>query len=181
MRSLMNLTGKFLQGEAAFELENGSFTDIDAGAGRLLGVLNFETIFSMDFRSQVTDGFSFDDMKASFTFSNGHAFTKDLEIKSKVADIEMNGRVGLSDKDYDLGVKVVPKVSNAFTAIGVATGGPILGIGVHLFQKIFGVDEAAGSESTVTGPWDAPIITEIAKPKKASSPEEEDSEDDDAF
>jgi len=166
-----------LQGDASFKLEDGSFTDIDAGAGRLLGVLNFETIFSLDFRKQVADGFSFDDMKAGFKFSNGHAFSKDIEIESKVADIKMQGRIGLADKDYNLEVEVTPKVSNAFTAIGVATGGPVLGIGVHLFQKLFGIDKAAGSRSTVTGSWDNPVITEVDKP----TANETISEDDDAF
>jgi len=158
-----NFDWKILQGDMTFELENGSFTDIEAGAGRVLGMLNFETIFSLDFRSQVSDGFTFDDMNASFIFSDGYAITKNFEIESKVADIKIQGRVGMAAKNYDLQVEVFPKVSNAFTAIGVATGGPILGIGVHFFQKLFGVDEAAGSKSTVTGSWDAPVITEIGK------------------
>jgi uncharacterized protein (TIGR02099 family) len=168
---------ELLQGEAMFELEEGGFTDIEVGAGRLLGVLNFETIFTLDFRNQVADGFSFDAMNASLRFSDGHVFTDDFAIESKVANIEIHGRVGMSGRDYDLQVEVVPKVSNAFTVIGVATGGPILGLGVHFFQRLFGVDEAAASRSTITGTWAAPIITEAGGFKAGTGSTESDFSD----
>jgi len=169
-----NFSWDLLKGDANFHLENGSLKDIEAGAGRILGFLNFETLVSLDFGNQVADGFSFDDMSANLIFSQGHARTKKFMIESKVADLNINGRIGMADEDYDLEIEIFPKVSNTVTAIGVATGGPVLGVAVHFFQKILGIDKAAGHKSKVTGSWDNPQIVKIAVPEENTQSEDDD-------
>ncbi len=170
-----------LQGDANFHLKKGRLKNIEAGAGRILGFFNFETLVSMDFGNQVADGFYFDDVNANFSFLQGHARTDNFEIKSKVADININGRIGLVDEDYDLDIEVFPKVSNTVTAIGVATGGPVLGVAVHFFQKLLGIDKVAGHKSKVTGSWEDPKIVKIAVPEKKIQPETDDSDIEDDF
>jgi uncharacterized protein (TIGR02099 family) len=165
-----------LRGEANFHLRDGSLKDIEAGAGRILGFLNFETLVSLDFGNQVADGFSFDDMTAHFTFSQGHARTNKFNIESKAADINVTGRIGLVDEDYDLEVEIFPKISNAVTVIGVAAGGPALGVAVHFFQKMLGIDKAAGHKSKVTGSWDNPQMVKIAEPEDNTQDEDDDSD-----
>ena len=167
---------QILQGEAHFHLEDGALKDIDAGTGRLLGILNFETLLSLDFGSQVSDGFSFDDMKATFSFENGNANTTNFEIESKVADINLTGRMGLKQEDYDMEIEVFPKVSNLVTTVGTATGGPVLGVAVHFFQKMFGIDKVAGHKYSVTGSWDDPQVVKLAAPEVKSTETQEESD-----
>jgi len=172
---------QILQGEAGFHLKNGRLKDIEAGAGRILGFLNFETLLSLDFGNQVADGFSFDDMNAHFIFLQGNARFEKFKIESKVADLNISGRIGLVDEDYDLEVEIFPKVSNTVTAIGVATGGPVLGVAVHFFQKMLGIDKVAGHKSKVTGSWDNPQIVKIAVPEENVQVEDDDSDIDGDF
>ncbi|MDH5483772.1 MAG: DUF3971 domain-containing protein, partial [Gammaproteobacteria bacterium] len=82
-----NFSWELLEGQLSFNLDDGSLRDIDPGAGRVLGLLNFETLLSFDFGGQVAEGFSFDEMKASFVFANGMATTENFEIEGKAADV----------------------------------------------------------------------------------------------
>ena len=162
-----------LQGEGHFKLRDGRLNDVNAGAGRLLGVLNFKTFLSLDFGSQVKDGFPFDKIVGDVKFDNGNAFIEKLKIDSKVADINIAGRIGLSDEDFDQTITVKPGVGSSLTLIGAVAGGPVTAVWVHLFQKLFGVDKIAEYKYTVTGSWDKPVV------KLISAPENKDQELDD--
>jgi len=52
-----------LQGDGSLDLKEGTIKQLEVGAGRLLGLFNFETLLSLDFGNQVSDGFSFDRVK----------------------------------------------------------------------------------------------------------------------
>jgi len=43
---------KLVQGDAVLTLRNGTLKDLNAGAGRLLGLLSFKTLLSLDFGDQ---------------------------------------------------------------------------------------------------------------------------------
>jgi uncharacterized protein YhdP len=159
---------ELLNGQVGFNLDDGSLRDIDPGAGRVLGLLNFETLLSFDFGGQVAEGFSFDEMSASFVFANGTAITENFEIESKAADISLKGRIGMLAEDYNMAIEVFPKYGNTATVAAVATGGPLLGAVVHYFQKIVGLDTVVGHKYAVTGPWDQPRVVKIAQPKSKS-------------
>ncbi|TNF35203.1 MAG: hypothetical protein EP315_06280, partial [Gammaproteobacteria bacterium] len=66
-----------VEGSALIDLKDGSLSEIEPGAGRLLGLLNFETLLALDFGSQVSRGFAFDTMKGNLLFKTGNAFTDD--------------------------------------------------------------------------------------------------------
>ena len=165
-----NFSWDLLQGEGEFNITDGRLNDINAGAGRLLGVLNFKTLLSLDFGNQVKDGFPFDEITGNVKFDGGNAFIKSLKIDSKVADIDINGRIGLSEEDFDQTIMVRPGVGSSLTLIGAVAGGPVTAVWVHLFQKLFGVDEIAEYKYTVTGSWDDPQVKLIAAPE---SPDQE--------
>ncbi|MDH5766978.1 MAG: DUF3971 domain-containing protein, partial [Gammaproteobacteria bacterium] len=96
-----NVSLDLIEGESNIKLEDGELVDIKPGAGRILGILNFETLLSLDFGNQVSGGFSFDEIKGSLRFENGNVYTDDMIIEGKVAEINMQGRVGLVAKDFD--------------------------------------------------------------------------------
>ncbi|MCW9013338.1 MAG: DUF3971 domain-containing protein [Gammaproteobacteria bacterium] len=172
-----NFSWQLLKGDANMSFEDGQLSDIDPGAGRLLGIFNFETLLSLDLGNQVAKGFAFDDMQGSFSFSDGNAYTDDFSIKSKVAKISMQGRLGLSREDYDQTITVIPGVGSTLTVIGAVTGGPVTAAAVHLFQKIFGIDHIAKYKYKVTGSWDEPEVKLLSAPE----PEETTPDDEDDF
>jgi len=67
-----------LSGEGRLNLREGTVKKLNAGVGRVLGLLNFETLLSMDFGNQVSDGFTFDKVKSTFSFSKGNIYTDDF-------------------------------------------------------------------------------------------------------
>lgn len=160
---------KMLEGTGHILLRDGRLKDFNAGAGRILGILNFETLLSLDFGKQVSNGFAFDKMKGDFTFTDGSIYTDDFHIDSKVAEIKMKGRIGVAREDYDQTITVIPGVGSTLTVIGTVTGGPVIGAAVHFLQKLFGVDKLAEYKYTVTGSWDKPNVKLVSAPKKKST------------
>lgn len=158
-----------LTGNAVIHLENGRLQHVEAGAGRLLGIFNFRTLLSLDFGDQMREGFAFDDVSASFNFANGNAYSDDFKIQSKVAEISMQGRIGLVQEDLDQVITVVPGVGNTLTLIGTVAGGPVTGVLVHVFQKLLGVDKIARYKYTVKGNWDNPDVKLLDAPKPANN------------
>jgi len=162
-----------LAGKGTFNINDGRLNDVNAGAGRLLGVLNFKTLLSLDFGSQVSKGFPFDRAEGNMTFINGNAQVNSLKINSKVADIDIKGRVGLSAEDLDQVFTVKPGVGSSLTMIGAVAGGPVVAVWMHLFQKVFSVDEIAEYTYTVKGSWDDPQVKLISAPEQNNSIEED--------
>jgi len=66
-------------------------------------------------------------------------------------------------RDYDLGVIVKPNSSAATFTGGAIAGGPVLGAGLVLIQKLFGLEQASHDAYTITGPWEAPVVKQISK------------------
>jgi uncharacterized protein (TIGR02099 family) len=157
-----------VKGTAKLDLEDGKFSDIDVGAGRVIGILNFETLLSMDFGNQVARGFAFDNMQGELHFDAGNAYTRDVTIESKVAEITLDGRIGLSAEDYDQIITVIPGVGSTLTVIGAVAGGPVTAAAVHLFQKIFGINRIAQYKYSVKGSWEDPQVKLLSAPDDKS-------------
>jgi uncharacterized protein (TIGR02099 family) len=152
-----------LNGELKMDLGEGRFREVDPGLGRIFGLLNLSALqrrLSLDFSDLFKKGFSFDQMKGSFTLEEGNAYTSDLKIQGPAANIEIAGRIGLVDQDLDQLVTVTPKVTASLPIAGAVAGGPAVGAAVFLAQKVLGkrVDRVTNITYTVNGPWDNPTI-----------------------
>lgn len=169
-----NFSWDKLEGSSTLNLKDGRLVDFEPGAGRILGILNFETLLSLDFGKQVSGGFAFDKMRGSFRFSEGDVFTDDFSIKGKVADIAMKGRVGLAKEDYDQVVTVTPGVGSTLSVIGTVAGGATIGAAILFFQKILGLDKIAEYKYSVTGSWENPRVKLLSAPEKQVVTEEYD-------
>lgn len=156
---------RILQGDMSVDFENGHLLDINPGAGRVLGLLNFETLLSLDFGNQVSEGFAFDSIEGSFNFANGNAYTSNFSIDSKVAEISMTGRIGLSTEDYDQIVIVVPGVGSTLTVLGAVAGGPTLAATILFVQKILGINRMAKYEYSIRGSWEKPEVKLLSAPE----------------
>lgn len=159
---------KLLNGSVSLDFEDGRLKDIEPGAGRLLGLLNFETLLSLDFGSQVSEGFAFDRAKGILNFKDGSAYTKDLSIEGKVADIQLNGRIGLSAEDYDQIISVQPGVGSTLSVLGAVAGGPTMAAAVMFVQKLLGINKIAEYKYSVKGPWSKPEVKLLSAPEPES-------------
>ncbi|HHO68413.1 MAG TPA: hypothetical protein ENK12_05210, partial [Gammaproteobacteria bacterium] len=169
-----------LAGELRLEVADGRLKEVRPGAGKLLGLLNLQSIprrLSLDFSDLFKEGFSFDSMRGTFLLSDGDAFTNDLHIKAPAADIKIAGRTDLVRQEYDELVTVIPHVTSGLPVAGAIAGGPAVGAAVLLAERLLSkqVEKMSQVRYVVTGKWDDPVYRRIdQKPAKRLDEDTED-------
>jgi uncharacterized protein (TIGR02099 family) len=165
---LTGFSPEILDGRLALKIKDGQLLDIEPGAGRAIGLLSLGKLprrLRLDFSDLFGEGFNFERIAGNFVLDYGNAYTNDLVIDGPAAKIEISGRVGLADKDYDELVTVTPYLDSSLPLAGAIVGGPAVGAAALVAEKLlegkFGLNEMARKQYTVMGPWDAPEITRI--------------------
>ena len=164
-------------------LRDGQMLDIDPGAGRLFGMLSLQTLprrLFLDFSDVFDKGFGFSRIKGEFRIEGGDAYTTNLYLDGPAARVDISGRAGLEEQDYDQQVIVTPKVAESLPVLGALTATPQIGAVILFVKKLFqaDIDEATKTQYTITGTWSSPIITKLKPPKPAVRLEAEQFEDD---
>ncbi len=167
-----------LDGALTGEVGPGRILDVNPGAGRLFGLINFAAIprrLTLDFRDFFEKGMAFDSIKAGFQLKDGDAFTDDLSIQSPSAEIRVSGRAGLRAHDYDQRMEVRPRVGGSLPVVGAVAAGPVGALAGVIAQGMLKkpLDEIASATYSVQGTWEEPKITLLAKVKPESRPRPE--------
>ncbi|VAW56627.1 hypothetical protein MNBD_GAMMA07-2476 [hydrothermal vent metagenome] len=165
---------KLVQGDAVLTLRNGTLKDLNAGAGRLLGLLSFKTLLSLDFGDQLKDGFKFDKAQGRFVFYDENITTRDFSIESKMADMRMEGYFSIANDTVDQIVTVKPSVGETFSIGAAVIAGPAAGGIVYLLQKIFDTDRLSEYQYSMKGNLDDPVVDLISVPVPEEDEEDED-------
>jgi uncharacterized protein (TIGR02099 family) len=155
-----------LQGKLRVEIDEGQFLKVDAGAGRLLGILSLQSLprrFMLDFRDLFSEGFAFDNVTGDVLIERGVANTKDFRMRSATAAVLMSGRTDLKAETQDLDVIIVPEVNAGAASLAYAAINPVIGIGTFLAQLFLRspLTEAGTREVHVTGTWSQPRMDEV--------------------
>jgi len=168
------------EGKVKLRIANGQLLDVDPGAaGRMLGLLSLNSLprrLSLDFSDLFEKGFSFDEISGSFVIDDGNAYTNDLFVEGPAAKIEISGRIGLVDQDYDELVTVIPYVKTGISLAGTLAGGPAVGavllVAETLLQDRLGpLNRIAQKQYSVTGPWEDPVIEKLQSTAVEKEPE----------
>ena len=153
-----------LAGVMHFLSTDGRLTRVEPGvAGRVFGLLTVTSLprrLFLDFGDLFRDGFEYDRIDGNFAIENGNAHTEDLFMESDSARIEIVGRTGLVNEDYDKLVTVFPKISSSLPLLGLPILSPAL-LPAWLAQQILDrniFDKAFAYRYTVTGAWDEPVV-----------------------
>jgi len=160
-----------LEGELDLAARDGRLVDVEQGAGKLLSLFSLNSLqrrLSLDFSDVTKEGFSFDKMDGRFVVMDGSAFTTDFTIRGGSAVIEIAGRTGLIERDYDQLVTVTPQISSSLPLAGAIAGGPAVGAAVLLAEKLVGdeFNKMTQIQYRVTGTWDAPVYEKLRKERK---------------
>lgn len=155
-----------LNGEAVVRIGTGQLSDVEPGAGRMMGLMSVVALprrLSLDFRDVFSKGFGFDLIRGHFNLVNGQTFTCNLSLEGPAAQIGVVGRAGLVDRDYDQTAVVNASFGNALPVVGAALGGPTVAAVVLIFSQIFKKPLAEVSQVYygITGSWDEPIIESV--------------------
>ncbi len=159
-----------LDGDVALKIGKGRLLNVEAGAGRLFGLLNITGLrrrLTLDFSDVFAKGFGFDSIGGKLRLQNGDAYTDDLVIDGPAARIEVSGRTGLAKRDYDQLVTVIPQAQSTLPLAGAIAGGPAVGAALLLADKLLGrqmegLTSFTRYQYTVTGSWDEPTFTPVS-------------------
>lgn len=160
-----------ISGTFELHVTDGRFLDIEPGGGRLFGLLSLQTLprrLSLDFNDLFRKGFAFDSIDGVFEIEGGNAYTNSLLMEGPSARIDVSGRIGLAEKDYDQHVIVTPALSSSipvasalFGPIGVGAGA-VYYLGGKMFKSIpEQVNKFLSREYSITGSWESPVIERI--------------------
>jgi uncharacterized protein YhdP len=177
--SLAAVNAGNIQGTMNMSLKDGHLLEVEPGAGRMFGMLSIQTLprrLLLDFSDVFKKGFGFDVIKGSFTIDGGDAYTNNLYMDGPAARVDIAGRVGLVQQDYDQLVTVVPHVAESLPLIGALTAAPQVGAAILFVQKLFKpqIDVAAQNQYTITGKWNNPQIKKVKKAPPATKSDDED-------
>ncbi|MHB8346463.1 MAG: YhdP family protein [Acidiferrobacterales bacterium] len=156
---------RHLNGSCELSIKNGRLPKISpGGAGRLLGLIDTRALtryLTLDFSNVFGKGFTFDSIGGKVTVQNGNAYTKGLTVKGPSATINVGGRLGLSARDMDLDITVVPRLGDQLTVTSMLLGGPVVGAAVAVFRNILKrpLEQTTETQYVVTGSWDDPRVT----------------------
>jgi uncharacterized protein (TIGR02099 family) len=167
---LQNLSGKL-----NFSFNDGRIINLsnsaeaELGLGRVLNLFSLQTLprrLRFDFSDLTDAGFSFDVLRGDFVLTNGSAVTKNAYLNGPVAKITMQGRIGLSQQDYDLDLMVTPYITSSLPIVATVAGGPIAGAITWVAGKVFSslVNKAMTYQYHVTGSWGNPYVIKLLVP-----------------
>jgi uncharacterized protein (TIGR02099 family) len=167
-----DITPARVNGKLYLLIKDGQLLGVEPGAGRVFGLLSLHTLqrrLSLDFSDLFKKGFAFDRIEGNFVLDNGDAYTNDLVINGPAARIEISGRIGLANNDYDELVTVIPSMSSSIPLAGALAGGPAVGAALLVAERLLGdkleqVSRFTHTYYAVTGPWSDPVFTKIELP-----------------
>ena len=144
-------------GVLTFRASQGRLVQVKPGAtGRLLGLLTVTSLprrLALDFRDIFQEGLAYDYMEGSFGIHAGDAYTNNFVIESPTARIELTGRTGLVDEDYDQVVTITPKLSASLPLAPIWLAEKLLN--KQIFDRVFAF------RYTITGPWQDPVVEPV--------------------
>ncbi|HSR65033.1 MAG TPA: AsmA-like C-terminal region-containing protein, partial [Xanthomonadaceae bacterium] len=157
-----------LDGLLHLDARDGQLTELEPGAGRVLGLLSIAQLprrLTLDFRDLFSKGLAFDRLHGDVRLGAGLARTDNLAIDGPAADIRIHGAADLRAQAFDQTVEVFPKTGNLLTVAGALAGGPVgaaIGAAANaMLQKPLG--RIAAKTYRVTGPWKDPKVEVISR------------------
>ncbi len=161
-----------VSGNVNIRLNEGAISSVEpGGAGRLIGLVNLGEIsrrLSLDFTDFFSKGYTFEKIRGDLQFKDANVTTENLKVRGPSADILIQGRTGITAKDYDQIVTVTPQVSGGLPWIGLAVGGPLGAVGVIVGERIaktigVDVDKVTEVKYSMTGSWEDPQLEPISR------------------
>lgn len=166
---------KTLRGSADLNLARGrviGFTEQinrKIGLGKFVNMLGVESLLQHLHRNSSdaarSSGYSFNSWQGNYEFISGKMRTKNTAITGTVANIYLTGEIDAVKENYDLIVKITPYATSSVPLILTLLGGPIgpiLGIAATATNRLV-VDKITENTYKITGPWDEPHMTKLAK------------------
>ncbi len=164
-----NMNFQDLSGHASMNVKEGVFTNQDHNIGRLLSLLNIQSIarrLKLKINDLTDKGFAYDDIQSSVYFGDSLAKIDNFQLNATSSTIRLTGNSNIVNQQYNLLATVRPAISNSVPIAAYLAGGGLTGLGVWMADKLLFdgkvmdsvVDSVAEFEYKITGPWQDPDI-----------------------
>lgn len=128
-----------LNGDFDLQINDGELVKVESGAGRLIGLLNFNSILrrlTLDFRDVFSSGLKFDKMQYSGIVAEGKAILQEAFMLSPAVFVQMEGNIDLNREEIDMEIHASPELGGNLALLS-AIANPTAGAVVFLTQRIF--------------------------------------------
>ena len=164
-----NMNFQDLSGHASMNVKEGVFTNQDHNIGRLLSLLNIQSIarrLKLKINDLTDKGFAYDDIQSSVYFGDSLAKIENFQLNATSSTIRLTGNSNIVNQQYNLLATVRPAISDSVPIAAYLAGGGLTGLGVWMADKLLFdgklmdsvVDSVAEFEYKITGPWNDPDI-----------------------
>lgn len=163
-----------LSGVLKTHFGKGQIADVSSGrAGQLLRLVSFDALLRklrFDFNDTFSEGFWFDSINGTAWIKEGVMQTDNLLVDGLEADIAMQGKLDLVQRQIDMEAVIAPEIS---ASVGVATAfvvNPVVGAAVFAASKVLGPlwNKISLLRYHISGPVDKPEINEVLRKPRES-------------
>ncbi len=177
--SPLNFNVESLDGDLLFRVGNGRFLEAGSAGGalKLFGLLNFKALgrrLRLDFSDLYREGLSFDTITGHYRLDDGVGLSlKPLKLSGPSADMELQGRFSLVEKNLDQRMKVTLPLAENVSLTALLLSAPQVAGAAFLIEKLVGkqLRKFTASNYSVTGSWDDPVIEPIrTTPPQSAEP-----------
>ena len=162
-----------ISGYANANIYNGTFTEQDPNIGKLLSLLNINSItkrLSLEMGDITNKGFVYDDINIEIILNkNGIATIENFKLDSSSSKINLSGSSNIVNQTYALNAEVIPAIKDSIPIATALAGGNLAGLGIWLIDKVIFkekllnavVGKIANFNYKITGDWDNPQINTL--------------------
>jgi len=128
-----------LGGDFYLRIRDGELEKVEAGTGKLLGLLNFNALarrLTFDFRDVFASGLTFDRMVYSGIFADGEAIMREAYVLTPAVFVRLEGKLDLGKELVDMEIHIAPELAGNLVLLS-ALANPAAGAVVFLTQRIF--------------------------------------------
>lgn len=166
----VNFSLNNINGAMDIMIKNGLLANMQSPTNRLFGLLNLAALprrLALDFSDLFDKDIFFNEIGGKFEIRDGNAHTNSFLMSGTSLNIDISGRIGLADKDYEQLLTVTPKVSDSLSLASALLGPVGITIGTFIFltdkvSRDASFNNILSQRYTITGKWDNPQIA-IAK------------------
>ncbi|TVQ85244.1 MAG: TIGR02099 family protein [Chromatiaceae bacterium] len=168
------------RGQLDLDLGAGRLLQVETGVGRLLGVLNLDSLqrrLTLDFSDLFGEGFGFDRIEGRLAIGTGIARIEQIQVAASAADLRLTGNLNLAREQIDATLQVTPRLGTGVALAGAVAGGPLVGAAMLLTDRITGgaIDRIGRRDYRISGPWRDPEVRplggeEVSRPGPAAEP-----------
>jgi uncharacterized protein YhdP len=118
---------------------------------------------TLNFSDLSETGYSFTKLTGDLSIYDGNVYTQDLYLDGPVAEMNLQGKVGITHKNYDVTLKIHPYVTSSLPLIATIAGGPVTGVATWLVSKLVrpGIEKIVAYQYHIGGTWEDPTVKEI--------------------